>query len=329
MKQLFWPVPLVGAPPRIANFTGRAAELDRLDAILIGGGRPAAITPLGRAAVQGLGGVGKTTLAIEYAHRYRNLYAGVWWCPAETRVGLLTALAGLAVNLGAAAVDEPDLEQAAKAGLRRLAEQRATWLLIYDNVATPEAIAELLPASGARVLIASRFADWAGWAEEVSLDVLPPEEAAAFLECRAGRQDNAGAVALAAALACLPLALDHAAAYCKRIGIGFGDYGAKAESLIATAPRATIYPRSVGVTFDLAIAAAEADCQAAEAVMACVAQCAPARVPLALIEGALDDDGERTAELLALSEVSLVKHDPFADGTRAINVHRFCQRSRH
>ena len=318
-------LPFVGAPPRIASFTGRVAEFDRLDAILIGGDKPAAITQLGRAAVQGLGGVGKTALAVEYAHRYRNLYAGVWWCPAETRVGLLTALAGLAVSLGAATADEPDLEKGAKAGLRRLAEQRATWLLIYDNVATPEAIAEFLPASGARVLITSRFADWAGWAEEVSLDVLPPEEAAAFLESRAGREDNVGAAALAAALGCLPLALDHAAAYCKRIGLGFADYGGRAAGLIATAPRGAPYPRSVAITFDLAITAAAANCQAAEAVMAYVAQCAPERVPLTLIEGARDDEGEHTAALLALGEVSLVKHDPFADGTPAITVHRLVQ----
>jgi len=57
---------------------------------------------VGRAAVQGMGGVGKTALAIEYAHRFRGLYAGVCWCPAETRTGLLSALASLAVPLGAA-----------------------------------------------------------------------------------------------------------------------------------------------------------------------------------------------------------------------------------
>jgi hypothetical protein len=84
---------------------------------------------VGRAAVQGMGGVGKTSLAVEYAHRYRSLYAGVCWCPAATRTGLLTALASLAVTLGA---EEADVEKAAKAALRWLAEQRATWLLVYD-----------------------------------------------------------------------------------------------------------------------------------------------------------------------------------------------------
>jgi hypothetical protein len=147
-------------PPRIASFTGRAEQLDKLDAILMQD-KPAAVTQasVGRAAVQGIGGVGKTALAVEYAHRFRGLYAGVCWSPAETRTGLLSALATLAVTLGAATADEADVEKAAKAALRRLAEQRATWLLVYDNVPAPDAIADLLPSAGARVLITSRFSD--------------------------------------------------------------------------------------------------------------------------------------------------------------------------
>ena len=64
-------------PPRIASFTGRADELDRLDAILMQD-KPAAVTQasVGRAAVQGMGGVGKTSLAIEYAHRYQRSLCG-------------------------------------------------------------------------------------------------------------------------------------------------------------------------------------------------------------------------------------------------------------
>ena len=102
------------------------------------------------------------------------------------------------------------------ATLRQLAEQQGIWLLVYDNVTAPDEIADLLPASGAQTLITSRFADWSGWADEVSLDVLPIEEAVAFLQDRAGRRDEAGARTLAEALGRLPLALDHAAATCKR-----------------------------------------------------------------------------------------------------------------
>jgi hypothetical protein len=206
----------VGVPPRIPVFTGRAEELERLDAILMND-KPAVVTQaVGRVAAQGPRGVGKTTLAIEYAYRFRGLYAGVWWCPAETRVGLLGSLAGLAVTLDAAAPEEADVEKAAKAALRRVAEQRATWLLVYDNVSSPEEIADLLPSEGARVLITSRFSDWSGWAEEVALDVLPLEKAVSLLQSRTRRSDAADAKVPSQALRNLPLALDHAAAFHKR-----------------------------------------------------------------------------------------------------------------
>jgi tetratricopeptide (TPR) repeat protein len=320
------PRPLIGVPPRIASFTGRAEQLDKLDTFLMRD-KPAAVTQasVGRAAVQGMGGVGKTSLAIEYAHRFRGLYSGVCWCPAETRTGLLSALAGLAVTLGIATAEEADVEKAAKAGLRRLAEQRATWLLVYDNVPSPDAIGDLLPSAGARVLITSRFSDWSELADEVTLDLLSSEEAVALLQSRTGRSDAAGAKTLAEALDRLPLALDHAAAYCKRTQMRFADYGAKASSLIDAAPRGVGYPRSVAATFGLAITQAVAQCQVAEALMAYLALCAPERIPTILVEGAVEDEAERLKALAALSEVSLVKHDPFEDGTPAVTVHRLVQ----
>jgi TIR domain/Tetratricopeptide repeat/NB-ARC domain len=320
------PRPFIGVPPRIASFTGRSGELDRLDAILMHD-KPAAVTQasVGRAAVQGMGGVGKTSLAVEYAHRYRSLYAGVGWCPAETRTGLLTALASLAVTLGAATAEEADVEKAAKAALRRLAEQRATWLLVYDNVPAPDAIADLLPSAGARVLITSRFSDWSELADEVALDVLPLEEAVALLESRTGRSDAAGAEVLSEALGRLPLALDHSAAYCKRSQMQFGDYATKASSLIDATPRGVGYPRSVAATFDLAVTEAAKQCPASEPLVAYLAQCAPERIPMTLVEGAVEDEAERMRAVAALAEVSLLKHDPFEDGTPAVTVHRLVQ----
>ena len=326
------PRPFVGVPPRVANFTGRATELDRLDAILLGGGKPAAITQIsgniGRAAVQGLGGVGKTSLAVEYAHRYRDLYAGVWWCPAENRLDLIAGLAAVAKHMDANAwgdSEKANLEDAAKRGLRSLAEQRATHLLVYDNVTSPSDIADLLPAAGARLLITSRFPDWTGWAEEVGLDMLSLGEATTFVQARAGRSDAAGASTIARAVGQLPLALDHAAAYCKRTQISFVDYAARVTQLITTLPSGTVYPRSVAATFDLAIAGAIASCQAAEGLMAYLAHCGPERIPTALVEGVTDDEATRTAALLALGDVSLIKADPYKDGTAAWTVHRLVQ----
>lgn len=77
--------------------------------------------------------------------------------------------------------EEPDLEKSARAALTKLSQSRGLWLLVYDNVTDPQEIADLLPAAGARLLITSRFSDWAGWAEEVPIDVLPMEEAVALL----------------------------------------------------------------------------------------------------------------------------------------------------
>jgi tetratricopeptide (TPR) repeat protein len=311
-----------GVPPRIAGFVGRADELGAIDAALASGGR-AAVTQVGRAAVQGMGGVGKTSLAIEYANRYRALYDGIWWSPAATRAELVESLAALAAELGLS--PDPNVEKAAKAALRRLGERDEHWLLVYDNVASPDEIAEWLPSSGARVLITSRFSDWGGVADEVSLDVLPIDEAMALLQARAGRVDEAGARSLAEALGRLPLALDHAAAYCKRTQMSFAAYAAKASSLIAAAPRGAPYPRSVAATFGLALDDAAKLCPAAEPLMAFLSFCAPERIPLDLIEGAIDDEQARREALGALIELSLVKAEKLEDGAAAVTAHRLVQ----
>jgi tetratricopeptide (TPR) repeat protein len=319
------PRPFIGVPLRIASFTGRAEELDRLDAILMRKKSAALTQWVGRAAVQGLGGVGKTSVATEYAHRYRQLYAGVCWCPAETRAGLMTSLAGLAVTLGATTADEADVENGARTALRCVSEQRAAWLLVYDNVTSPDQIDDLLPSGDARALITSRFADWSAVAEEVSLNVLPLDEAAACLHRRTGRKDAEGARTLAEAVGCLPLALDHAAAYCKRTQMPFSQYAAKVSSLIAAAPRGVNYPRSVAATFELAISETVSQCPLAEQLVAFLAYCAPERIPLLLIEGALADEAERQQALAALAELSLATHDAFDDGTAAVTIHRLVQ----
>src|SRR5262249_19590496 len=129
------------------------------------------------------------------------------------------------------------------------------------------------------------------------LDVLSPEEAVAFLQSRTGRNDAPGARVLAEALGYLPLALDHAAAYCKRTQMSLNDYAAKMSNLIASVPRGVGYPRSVSATFDLAISQAVSECAAAEPLMAYLSVCAPERIPMMLVEGAIADERERQEAL--------------------------------
>jgi hypothetical protein len=265
--------------------------------------------------------MGKTSLAAEYGHRFRHFYAGVWWCAAETRERLEASLAELAVELQVNPAGEAPGKKAAQAALRKLAEQRATWLLIYDNVDAPEVVADLLPAAGARVLITSRFTDWFGWAHEVALDALPIKEAATFLQRRAGRSDENGALTLAEALGGLPLALDHAGATCRRSGMSFADYSVKTAHMIETAPRGMHYPRSVAATFDLAMSEATTQSPAAEMAMTYLAFCPRERIPMRVAEGAVDDGVEFLEALSTLADVSLVKRGAFADGTLYLSMH--------
>ena len=86
-------------PAPVRSFTGRGTQLASLREQLEAGQR-AALVPA--AALYGMGGIGKTQLARAYAHRYRDDYRLGWWTPAETPLTTTTALAELAVRLGAA-----------------------------------------------------------------------------------------------------------------------------------------------------------------------------------------------------------------------------------
>jgi hypothetical protein len=87
-------------------------------------------------------------------------------------------------------------------------------------------------------------------------------------------------------------------------------------------PRGAFYPRSVSATFELSIAAAVEQCETAENLVDYLSQGAAERIPLVLLDGAIDDDGERANALIALSEVSLLRSDPLPNGAPAVTVHR-------
>ena len=126
---------------------------------------------------------------------------------------------------------------------------------------------------------------------------------------------------LAEALGYLPLALDHAAAYCKRAQVNFDEYAKKVSTLMASAPRDVLYPRSVAATFDLALGEAEARCPAAEEVMAFLCYCGPTRVPIYFLQAL----AKREEAIAVLAELSIIRHDPYEDGVPAITTHRLVQ----
>jgi hypothetical protein len=110
-------------PPRDLHFTGREHILMQLHGVLMDSDRPAAIM---QAAIHGLGGIGKTSLAVEYAHRFASAYAGAWWARAQERTLLVASLATLAGRLEPRLAEEADHEAAARAGLSRLGTFRTS-----------------------------------------------------------------------------------------------------------------------------------------------------------------------------------------------------------
>ena len=221
-----------------AIFKGRGEEMAQLKSALFAG-RAAAV-------VAGQGGVGKTALAEAYAREHRTDYRGVWRVNAETDAQ--AGLADLAVAFDPAAAQAP-IPQAAAFALQEISKRGGRpFLLIYDNVTTPDAIARYRPKDGAHVLITSRFQDWTGHADKVDLDVLPRADAAAVLIARAGRGTQAEAEALAAILGDLPLALAHAGAALAREKLtSFAAYGAAIEQRMREAPPGE-YPIAVRAT---------------------------------------------------------------------------------
>jgi DNA-binding winged helix-turn-helix (wHTH) protein/tetratricopeptide (TPR) repeat protein len=308
-------------PPRLVNFTGREAALSELHRLLA----PDTSAGLAQVSIHGLGGVGKTSLAIEYVHRHARDYAGVAWAHGENRPSLLSSLAGLAGQMEPKLAQVADQEKAARAGLALIARWNVPFLLVYDNVESPEVLRELVPSTGARVLVTTRWSDWGGRATEFRLDVLDTSAAVEFLQTRADRGDAPGAARLADALGLLPLALDHAAAYCRLTGVSFDVYRDRVDELVARVSKGAVYPESVAATFGVAIEKAGNECASAGTLLGLCAYLAPERIPVDLFSAEIPNANQRAEALLSLAAVSLIEHIELEGGNPAVSLHRLVQ----
>ena len=171
------------------QFTGR----EDLVAALHGARTEA--TPVVLAQVlRGLGGIGKTQLALEYAYRYSGAYRLVWWVRAEEPATLAADYAALAEPLQL--LERAASEQTeAIAAVRRWLERQDGWLLILDNAPSPSAVHAYLPRSThGHVIITSRHFGWGGTARSLTVPVLPRDEAVQLFVSRhpTSRSSNGG-----------------------------------------------------------------------------------------------------------------------------------------
>ena len=205
--------------PRPVFLVGREKLLTDLDARLtVGRGRAAPRTVV----LCGLGGAGKTSAAVEYAHRHLAEVEVCWQLAAEDPAVLMAEFAVLAAQLGTR--DLADARDPVASVHAVLARQETGWLLVLDNATDRTSVERFVPPAGnGRVLVTSQSQHWPP-GQALDVPVLDTEVAAGFLVNRTREADRAAARELAAGLGGLPLALEQAAAYMQATGTGMARY---------------------------------------------------------------------------------------------------------
>ena len=224
---------LFNAPIRNVQFTGREDDLDDLRTRLQTSASPVVLSGASPVALQGMGGIGKTQVAMEYAHRFRNAYDFVWWINSDPVTFVDTQLAELGRELGL--TGGGTIADQARAALSALNRGTALprWLMIFDNAEDIDAVTRFLPTGpGGHVVITSRDAQWSDRAETIQVDVFDRRESIAHLRRRVPTMRPDEAARLGEALGDLPIAVAAAGAWLADTGTPVSEYLTHLEQFV-------------------------------------------------------------------------------------------------
>jgi tetratricopeptide (TPR) repeat protein/transcriptional regulator with XRE-family HTH domain len=338
----FWTVPYLRNP----YFTGREDILETLHTRLTGE------QPVSRGhalALTGLGGVGKTQIALEYAYRYASEHRMVFWLIAENAESTMRSLQSIADLLQLPAARSTGQEKVVTS-VRRWLTAHTDWLLIVDNVGDPDLLQGVLPPTRQGAILLTTRAQALGTLAE--LLVVPPMQAeeGAMLVLRRARivaaQDIDALAALPQTTATelvnllegLPLALDQAGSYIEETGCSIADYlqrySSQRKALLARRGiHAGVHPDSVYATLQLSMHWIEqVHPAAAELLRLCAflhAEAIPEELLLAgkgmlgpVLEATLVDLYHLDLVLATLRNASLITRHP---ETYSLTVHRLVQ----
>lgn len=219
-------------PTRNVNFTGRENDLRELREEL----RSRSVAVLLPLTIQGLGGVGKTQLALEYAHRFRAEYDIIWWMNCGQSQCVDASLADLGQRMreefDADVPEEGGITEVVQKVLRLLNEGSIgrRWLLIYDNAEDIGELRDLLPSSRGHVLITSRNERWIDLGgQSLPVNVFKRQESTSHLRRRKDNITEAEANEVADLLGDMPLAVAAAGALLASTDMTVPEYLQKLE----------------------------------------------------------------------------------------------------
>ncbi|MEU2772537.1 FxSxx-COOH system tetratricopeptide repeat protein [Streptomyces sp. NPDC007162] len=241
-------------PQRNSTFTGRGYILERVREQLRSG--MTAVLPQHQ-ALFGMGGVGKTQIALEYVHRFSADYDLVWWVPAENVDNVIASLAELGARIGAPGGE--DMALASKETVRMLSRGNPTkrWILVFDNADDPDDLTGYLPTTGGgHILVTSRNQAWSDKGETLPVDVFQRQESVEHLSRRAPGLSPAEADQVAEAVGDLPLAVEQAGAWLAETAMPTAEYLRRLTEETAAVMglnQPSDYPETVAATWNISI----------------------------------------------------------------------------